>query len=82
MMEHAIFRGEEPCPNALVMWIQRIGDPQRAQIHHVGDGQCSNSKQLTAGLSEKNSVTKKKVDGLSWFSIFRCPNLKITRLGG
>jgi len=53
MMEHAIFRGEEPCPNALVMWIQRIGDPQRAQIHHVGDGQCSNSKQLTAGLSEK-----------------------------
>ena len=60
MMEHAIFRGEEPCPNALVMWIQRIGDPQRAQIHHVGDGQCSNSKQLTAGLSEKNSVTKKK----------------------
>ena len=55
-MEHTIFRGEEPCPNALVMWIQRIGDPQRAQIHHVGDGQCSNSKQLTAGLSEKKIV--------------------------
>ena len=75
-MEHTIFRGEEPCPNALVMWIQRIGDPQRAQIHHVGDGQCSNSKQLTAGLSEKKNSVTKSVDGLSWFIIFRFPNWK------